>query len=308
MKILIYGAGVLGSLYTAKLSEFGYNISILARGQRLKDINSHGIVLNNILIKEKTTTEVKTVESLKPDDFYDLVIVIMRKNQVESILPILANNKNIPTILFLGNNSKGAQQYIEALGAERVLLGFPGAGGYFEDHEIRCLFSKKSKITIGEPNCDLSQRILKVKSVFEKAKLKVDISENIDAWLKTHVAFVIPLVCALYTCDTDIYLLAENKDALKLFIHGFKEALVALDKLNIPILHNRMRKIGKIPEWLLLFLMKKRFKTELAKIAIEGHARVARDEMSYLGKELKDLIDLSGISTPNLDKLFSYLL
>lgn len=169
------------------------------------------------------------------------------------------------------------------------------------------LIFKKSKITIGEPNCDVSQRILKVKSVFEKAKIKVDISENIDAWLKTHVAFVIPLVCALYMCNTDIYHLAENKNALKLFIKGFKEALVALNKLNIPILPNRMKKIGKIPEWLLLFLMKKRFKSELAKIAIECHASVAKDEMIFLGKELRELIEESGVLTHNLDKLYSYL-
>lgn len=31
MKILKHGAGVLGSLYAAKLSEFGYDMSILDR-------------------------------------------------------------------------------------------------------------------------------------------------------------------------------------------------------------------------------------------------------------------------------------
>ena len=34
MKILFYGAGVLGSLFAARLQESGQEVSILARGQR----------------------------------------------------------------------------------------------------------------------------------------------------------------------------------------------------------------------------------------------------------------------------------
>ncbi len=40
MKILFYGAGVLGSLYAARLQESGQEVSILARGQRLAQ---HGL-------------------------------------------------------------------------------------------------------------------------------------------------------------------------------------------------------------------------------------------------------------------------
>ncbi len=47
MKILFYGAGVLGSLYAARLQEAGQEVSILARGQRLADIREHGIVLED---------------------------------------------------------------------------------------------------------------------------------------------------------------------------------------------------------------------------------------------------------------------
>ncbi len=35
MKILIYAAGPLGSLFTARLHEAGHEVSLLARGQRL---------------------------------------------------------------------------------------------------------------------------------------------------------------------------------------------------------------------------------------------------------------------------------
>lgn len=36
MRILIYGAGVIGSLYAALLADAGYDTSIYARGKRLE--------------------------------------------------------------------------------------------------------------------------------------------------------------------------------------------------------------------------------------------------------------------------------
>ena len=43
MKILIYGAGVIGSLYGAYLSEAGYSVSLFARGKRLKELKKNGL-------------------------------------------------------------------------------------------------------------------------------------------------------------------------------------------------------------------------------------------------------------------------
>lgn len=46
-RILVYGAGVLGSLYAARLAESGKDVTILARGQRLRELWEHGIVLED---------------------------------------------------------------------------------------------------------------------------------------------------------------------------------------------------------------------------------------------------------------------
>lgn len=49
MNILMYGAGVLGSLYAARLQEADQHVSLLARGQRFQDLRDHGIVLEDVL-------------------------------------------------------------------------------------------------------------------------------------------------------------------------------------------------------------------------------------------------------------------
>ena len=49
MKILVYGAGVLGSLYAYRLQASGHDVLLLARGQRLEDLRLHGLVLEDLI-------------------------------------------------------------------------------------------------------------------------------------------------------------------------------------------------------------------------------------------------------------------
>ena len=138
-RILVYGAGPLGSLFAARLQQGSNHVSILARGQRLDELREYGIVLVDVLTQEQTVTRVNVVERLAPDDAYDLVLVIMRKNHALQILPVLAANRHTPNVLFLMNNAAGPGAMVEALGEERVLIGFPGSAGYREGHVVHCL-------------------------------------------------------------------------------------------------------------------------------------------------------------------------
>ena len=54
MRILIFGAGVIGSLYGALLAEAGYDVSIYARGRRLERLTQDGL-----LYKRKDETKVQ---------------------------------------------------------------------------------------------------------------------------------------------------------------------------------------------------------------------------------------------------------
>ena len=47
MKLLIYGAGVIGCFYGSLFSEAGYDVSIYARGKRLESLKSTGLQYKN---------------------------------------------------------------------------------------------------------------------------------------------------------------------------------------------------------------------------------------------------------------------
>ena len=45
LRVLVLGAGVIGSVYAGKLLQAGHEVVVLARGHRLSDLQAHGLVL-----------------------------------------------------------------------------------------------------------------------------------------------------------------------------------------------------------------------------------------------------------------------
>ena len=309
MTILFYGAGVLGSLDAARLQEAGQEVSILARGQRLADIREHGLVLEDASTGQRATTRVKAVERLAPDDAYDLVVVLMRKNQVSAILPALAANRHTPNVLFMGNNAAGPDEMIQALGRERVLLGFPGAGGYQEGHTItfKIVSARRQPTTFGELAGRTTPRLRHIVAAFKSAGFPVVINPNMEAWLKTHVAEVSPVANALYLAGGDNYRLANTRDGLVLLVRAIREGYRVLQALGVPITPANHKIFNWIPEPILVALMRRRLNSKAAEIQMAGHANAARDEMKQIADEFRTLARTTSVPTPAMDRLYIYI-
>jgi 2-dehydropantoate 2-reductase len=285
-------------------------VSILARGQRLKDLREHGIVLHDVVTGQRTTDQVPVVEELAPDDAYDWVLVVMRKSQVSAVLPALAPNKKTPNVLFLMNNAAGPAEMIQALGYDRVVLGFPGAAGMRDGHVVRCLCgrgSRRATATIGEVDGRTTQRLEELQPVLEAAGFAVDVEPNIDAWLKTHVALVSPVANALYMAGGDIQRLVNTRDALVLMVRAIGEGFQVLQALNTPIRPTLLQIMSWLPEPVLVSLAQRLLDTSAAEIAVAGHANAARDEMKCLADEFRALALSTTVPTPAMERLYRYL-
>ena len=127
-----------------------------------------------------------------------MIIVLMRKNQVSTILPILAANEATTHILFMYNNAAGFNEIVRSLGRGWASIGFPGAGGTLDGPVVRCGLIPQQPTTLGELDGGVTVRLKQVESVFEKAGFPTVISRQMDAWLKTHVAFITSVAGALY--------------------------------------------------------------------------------------------------------------
>jgi ketopantoate reductase len=311
MKILIYGAGPLGSVFAARLTQAGHDVALLARGQRLADLRRHGVILENSVTGEREITPVKVVEALEPDDDYELVMVVMRKNHALQILPVLAANKRVPTILFMMNNAAGPQAFIDAVGKERVMMGFPLPGGKREDpviYTVPDIEWRPWELPIGEVDGNVTPRTRRVAAVLEDMKgYKVDIRTDIDAWLRHHVAVVGVMSGAIYAANTNLDRLGRTRDALVLGTRAMKEATRALEHAGFPISPPLLRPIVSLPEPLLIALLKPLLGMESLEASLQGHAHAARDEMQHVLGELREVIKTTEVDTPSLDRLHPHL-
>lgn len=153
-RMLVVGAGVNGSVCAAELHRAGFNVTILARSQRYQEINERGIEIENPLNGVCTVTRVPVIDHLASDDVYDYILVVVRKNQVQELLPSLAQNHS-PCLVFMVNTTLGPEQWIAALGADR----FAFAGGRREGSLVRAMRAKAASAPFGEASAAVTPQL-----------------------------------------------------------------------------------------------------------------------------------------------------
>ena len=237
------------------------------------------------------------------------MLVTVCRHDVAAVLPPLAANRTTPTVLFLGNNATGAAEIVAALGRERVLLGFPASGGIRHGDAIRYVLSPGSGLTgaIGELDGRVTPRVEGVVAAIQGAGIAAHATSEIEAFLKTHAALVLPLAFAVYAAAGDNRRLARTRDALVLGVRAVKEAIVVLRGVGVPLAPASVRWLAYVPEPFFAAVFGPALRDERAAIAIAGHANYARDEIAFLAAEFRQLIDRSGAATPNWDRLAAYL-
>ncbi len=307
VRTLVYGAGPLGSLYAARLHEAGVDVSLLARGRRLEDLRTHGLVLEDAVTGERETHQVPVVDALEPEDAYDLVLVVMRKDQSLDILPTLAKNRHAHTVLFVQNNPAGFDEQVGWLGADRVMAGFPVMGGQREDPVMRFQTFPLMASPIGEVDGTVTERTQRVAAHLRRMRgQRFVIRRDMDAWLFTHVTLIVTYV-GVYAADLDAGRYARTRDARLLGVRARDEALRAQRAAGIPVSPRWFSFAFAIPEPLVVAQLRAMTGMTLFDVGVIAHAAVARGEMVQVLDEFRARVAPGGVATPTLDRVASHI-
>jgi 2-dehydropantoate 2-reductase len=193
MKVLVYGAGVIGSLLAARLHEAGHDASLLARGERLAALRENGVLLAESGSPIIRQAPVPVVE--RPAGPYDLITILVRTHQVDAALESIIGHDG--DVLFMLNWAAGPEPLGAVIGEKRVLLGFPSIAGNMDGEVVRyratSLLTHMVSMPIGEPSGIVTPRLERIVQTFRSAGINAKAELRIDAWLKTHAAFEVPL-------------------------------------------------------------------------------------------------------------------
>ena len=294
MKILVYGAGVLGCNLARNLFRAGKDVVLLARGKWAEEIRTNGLRIKDKFSPCMSVSRIPVVTELKPDDAYDVIFVVLRYTQLDSILETLRANRT-KNLVFVGNDVR-ARALSDALPEKNVLFAFASSAGHREPDHVASIDLKK--ITIGQiPGAPSNEQL--IREIFSGTKYKVTYEPNMEDYLLCHAAFVLPVAFACYKTDGDLKKRKGSTAYLSRLIDANIEGYRAIRDAGHEILPKSDADFESAAyRKTCLRFFKLMCATSLGKICASDHAMNAVDEMSALDRDLKVFFDAQGAEYP----------
>lgn len=294
MKILVLGAGVLGCNLANNLFRAGKEVTLLARGKWAEEIKKNGLRIKNKFSPRMSVSRISVVTELAADDVYDVIFVVLRYTQIETVIDALQANKT-KNIVFVGNNVH-ASETAALLPNKNVLFAFTSAAGHRESDYVDSVDLRK--ITIGQLSGAPSEEKL-INRIFAETKYKVTYEPNMGDYLLCHAAFVLPAAFACYKTGGNLKKIKKDTDCLNRVIDANIEGYRAIKNSGHEILPKDDTDFeGSAYRKTCLRFYKLICATSLGKICVSDHAMNAVDEMSALNRDIKSFFDENGAEYP----------
>ena len=310
-KICIYGAGAIGGWIGARLAQRpGMMVSVVARGETLRQLQSHGLQLNsgdNILSAKVRASQLPTSLGIQ-----DLVIIAVKAPSMldvaKQIQPLIGPNTLVMTAMngvpwwflqgFGGVYANTPLKSVDPKG--QIAAAIPPT------HIIGCVVHASSSLRapgqvqhhfgngliIGEPAGGSSARVQALHQLLRDAGFDATLSERIqkDVWYKLWGNMTVNPVSAITGATTDLIL---KDDLVRDFISKIMlEAKAIGEKIGIPI--------AQTPEDRHAVTMKLgAFKTSMLQ-DVEAGKTV---ELDALVSVVRELGQLTQVDTPYTDTL-----
>lgn len=305
MRILVYGAGVLGcELAHVLLQNKKNDVTLLARGEWKERIDQKGLVIRQWAQRKTTVDRVRTIDVLAPEDFYDLVFVVLQAGQLPDVLPILKANRS-PYFVFVGNDPH-AKQVLEAMQrpADKVAFGFQNTAGRRERDRVVSVHTGVG-MTVGGATAPLSGTFrIRLKTAFDGTKYKLTFYSDMDEWLKCHLALILPVCYVCYACNGD--LTKATAEQRKLMLDAAWEGCMMLKAAGVPVndaentsYYEACTPGRKKMDRMMLMMTK----TPLGRLCASDHAMHAVEEMHYHDEAFEAIRATTRTAMPAWDTL-----
>ncbi|WP_152397941.1 ketopantoate reductase family protein [Paenibacillus cellulositrophicus] len=285
-RILIFGAGIVGSIYALRFAQSGLDVTLLARGKRLEALQKNGLRYNDHgTIKQMS---IKTIGKLEDDDIYDFILVPVRFDQAESALSAIKNNQS-QTIVTL-TNTIGYESWLDIVG-DRLLPGFPGAGGDMKEDVLYAQFgSEKHQGTIfGEINGQTSERVKELAEILEMAGLHYVIQHDMYAFHVSHAAVAVGN--KHFCTDEGVVDLetARSERTLRKIAADIKQNLRLVELAGIPVIPTETKAMGELSEQDLTAMYRQMLSNDfIIDVMLGDHAISQRAEIMLLDEKFHE--------------------
>ena len=281
MRVLVVGAGLIGTVYGAYLAAAGCTVSVLSHDPRTGDVAAGGLCARDVLSGRTAGAEAAVVPDASGE--YDIVLVAVRRDQLASACAGLAVLGGNPAIVFFGNNPAGRAAIAGDLPGD-VYLGFPGVGGVMTSGTADYVRIRQQPTALPQAS---DPRLAALESALSGRGFAVQRVADMDGWLAYHAAFVACIAAALYRCGTDPVRLAADRATLTLMCQAITGAFSALRTSgtaglprNLAVLHNPILRPVAVRYWA------RTMRSPMGELCFAAHCRHAEAEMRALAHDV----------------------
>jgi 2-dehydropantoate 2-reductase len=192
MNILLFGRGVISTLYGWAFEKAGHTVTFYVRPGRSADYGPR-IHLDIFDLRRGTRPKrvdedwtVRMVEELPADHSYDLILVSVQHWQFAEVAKFVESRTGRATILIFNNFWCDPQEATRGLPTERMAWGFPFGGGAFHSNVLRgALYAS---VNFGTFSASLSKSEIEARKLFRDCGFKISERPNLRDWLWIHFA------------------------------------------------------------------------------------------------------------------------
>jgi len=190
MRILMFGRGVISTIYGRVLHAAGHDVEFYVRPGRAAEYGDE-VQLDWIdgrrkpfgrRVRESFRTPLR--ESIDPGDGFDLIVLSVGHHRLAEAAAFLAPRLGMATVLVFGNLWEEPLTAVAPLPADRLVFGFPQAGGGFIEDGL-LWGAMLPSVVIGKTAAS-PRREQEVLTIFRQAGLAVRQEEDMRGWLWLH--------------------------------------------------------------------------------------------------------------------------
>jgi 2-dehydropantoate 2-reductase len=240
MKIAVVGPGGIGSTFAFQLALAGHDVTVVARGKRLAQLERDEAVVSSA--GRRAPVQVST--ALDPKTPWDLVLVTVLASQVDAVLPALSACA-AKRVMFMFNTFESLRRLRHAVHKARFAFGFPAILARLEDGKLT------SKImTRGQLTTVTDEGWAKV---FTDAGILTVVHKDMESWLRTHAALVVPVMTvsvAAHARQAGVSWSEAMKSA-----RAMDEGFRLVRKLGNTVTPGRVRVLSRLPTPLMALVL-----------------------------------------------------
>ncbi|MHA7056580.1 ketopantoate reductase family protein [Aquimarina sp. M1] len=186
MHTVIIGIGGVGGYFGGKIANSDQKVSMIARGEHLDAIRQKGLQVQSIE-GDFLTTPFLITDTIHEVDKADLILICTKSWQVkeaaDAMKPILKENT---IVIPLQNGADNAEKVISVIGHKNVLGGLCKIYSKIKSPGVISHFGHPPEVVYGELDASKTDRLHRIKTIFDKAGFNNKISEDIqvDIWSK----------------------------------------------------------------------------------------------------------------------------